>query len=221
MDPIDIRPNGYISQVFSVYDGTIYRLGFAVSNTFLRIYLDDTIEDIHYMFNETRSYWHYVAVSYTRHFERETIMQVWIDQALVYTQKVFDWFIFKMDSDYYIHIGKDFPGIVRKARVNGRAHVEGYQDTPLMIVTDSSKCNQKGNTKCSFCDFMSSYHPVSYPNTVNQPLTFDCYPICPDFGYFVTGSSLTCNECHNSCRYCRNSDGRDNCFLCNSTALFV
>jgi len=79
MDPIDIRPNGYISQVFSVYDGAVYRLGFAVSNNFLRIYLDDTIEDIHYMFNETRSYWHYVAVSYTRHFERETIMQVWID----------------------------------------------------------------------------------------------------------------------------------------------
>ena len=85
MDPIDIRPNGYISQIFAVYDGTNYRLGFAVSNTFLRIYLDDTIEDIHYMFNETRSYWHYVAVSYTRHFERETIMQVWIDQALIYS----------------------------------------------------------------------------------------------------------------------------------------
>ena len=84
MDPIDIRPNGYISQVFSLYDGTIYRLGFAVSNTFLRVYLDDTIEDIHYMFNETRSYWHYIAVSYTRHFERETLLQVWIDQAMIY-----------------------------------------------------------------------------------------------------------------------------------------
>jgi hypothetical protein len=89
MDPIDIRPNGYISQVFSLYDSdpavADYRLGFAISNTFLRVYLDDTIEDIHYRFDETRDYWHFVAVSYARHFERETILKVFIDQSLVYS----------------------------------------------------------------------------------------------------------------------------------------
>lgn len=83
MDPIDLRPNGYISQVFSLYDSdsTVkdYRFGIAISNTFLRVYLDDTIQDIHYLFNETRDYWHFVAVSYARHFERETIMHVFID----------------------------------------------------------------------------------------------------------------------------------------------
>jgi hypothetical protein len=42
-DPIDLRPNGYISTVFALYDtaSTSYVLGFGVSNTFLRIYLDD------------------------------------------------------------------------------------------------------------------------------------------------------------------------------------
>jgi hypothetical protein len=43
MDPVDIRPNGYISQVFALYDGSDYKLGFSLSNTFLRVYLDDTI----------------------------------------------------------------------------------------------------------------------------------------------------------------------------------
>lgn len=78
-DPIDLRPNGYISQVFALYDGTDYRLGFGVSNTFLRIYLDDTIQDIHYLFNATTDYWHYVAVSYLRTFERQTRIYVYLD----------------------------------------------------------------------------------------------------------------------------------------------
>ena len=44
-DPIDLRPDGYISQVFALYDtgAADYRLGIAVSNSFMRIYLDDYI----------------------------------------------------------------------------------------------------------------------------------------------------------------------------------
>jgi hypothetical protein len=144
MDPIDIRPNGYISQVFSLYDSDSgvadYRLGFAISNTFLRVYLDDTIEDIHYRFDQTRDYWHFVAVSYARHFERETILKVFIDQSLVYSQKVFDWHSYDMGkSTYELQIGKDFPGVIRKARINARAHCDGHENS-LLVNTDSSKC---------------------------------------------------------------------------------
>ncbi len=53
LDPLDKRPKGYVSQVFSLYDQVDYRLGFAISNTFLRVYLDDTIVDITHPFGET------------------------------------------------------------------------------------------------------------------------------------------------------------------------
>ena len=146
MDPIDIRPNGYISQVFALYDSTAsvsdYRLGFALSNTFLRVYLDDTIQDIHYLFNATRDYWHYVAVSYTRHFERETKVDVFIDQALVFSKKMFDYHYFDTsNANYQIHIAKNFPGVVRKTKINSLAYVEDHTNT-LLINTDSTMCRQ-------------------------------------------------------------------------------
>ena len=219
MDPIDIRPNGYISQVFSLYDSdpavADYRLGFAISNTFLRVYLDDTIEDIHYRFDETRDYWHFVAVSYARHFERETILKVFIDQSLVYSQKVFDWHAFDMGkTTYELQIGKEFPGVIRKARINARAHCDGHENT-LLVNTDPSKCVQKGTSPCNFCDIMQ---PAPSPPA---PLgSYECFPTCPDFGHWVDANG-DCHECHKACRYCKDADSREGCYLCNSTGLFV
>jgi hypothetical protein len=206
MDPINIRPNGYISQVFSLYDSdpavADYRLGFAISNTFLRVYLDDTIEDIHYRFDETRDYWHFVAVSYARHFERETILKVFIDQSLVYSQKVFDWHAFDMGkSTYELQIGKEFPGVIRKARINARAHCDGHQNT-LLVNTDPSKCVQKGSSPCNFCDILQ---PAASPPAPAG--SYECFPTCPDFGHWVD-SNGDCHECHKACRYCKDAESR-------------
>jgi len=83
LDPVDMRPKGYTSQLFSVFDKSRlqYIYGLAISNTFLRFYLNDQIEDIHYRFNETLNdnYWHFAAVSYSRYFEREAMVDVFID----------------------------------------------------------------------------------------------------------------------------------------------
>jgi hypothetical protein len=71
------------------------------SNTFLRFYLNDQIEDIHFEFNNTwdDNYWHFAAVSYQRYFEREAIVDVFIDQSNVYSKKWFDWHVFELGSD--------------------------------------------------------------------------------------------------------------------------
>lgn len=73
-DPINLRPSGYLSTVFGLYDSlsASYKMGFQVSNTFMRIFINNKVEDINYKFNETTGSWHYLAVSYSREFEQET-----------------------------------------------------------------------------------------------------------------------------------------------------
>ncbi len=79
-------------------------------------------------------------------------MKVFIDQSLVFSQRIFDWHQFDMaKATYELQIGKEFPGIVRKAKINARSFSEGHENT-LLINTDSSKCNQKGYSPCNFCD---------------------------------------------------------------------
>jgi hypothetical protein len=113
-----------------------YRLGFAISNTFLRVYLDDTIVDITHPFGETTNQWKFVAVSYQRHYLRETYVTVFIDQSMVYREKIFDWHSFNISSsNYSLVIGKDFPGVVRKARINARSYCPGHTST-ILSVTD-------------------------------------------------------------------------------------
>jgi hypothetical protein len=84
LDPSYKRPDGYIAQVFSLAHAGEQKVGFAISNKFLRVYLDDTVFDVSYPFAEMRHEWKFVAVSYMRHFERETIVTVIIDQNMVY-----------------------------------------------------------------------------------------------------------------------------------------
>ena len=42
LDPVDLRPDGYLSQIFAVYDASInqYIYGMAMTNSFLRVYLN-------------------------------------------------------------------------------------------------------------------------------------------------------------------------------------
>ena len=105
LDPLDMRPNGFISQVFALYDSKLgsYKLGFGISNTFLRVYLGATIEDIHFNFSSTAEYWHYVAVSYAREHEHETYMWAYIDKNLVRNTSIFDWYEYKYNyNNYYL-----------------------------------------------------------------------------------------------------------------------
>jgi precorrin-6x reductase len=46
-----------------MYNQSDYRLGFGLSNTFLRVYLDDTIIDVSHPFAK-QTQWKFVAVSY-------------------------------------------------------------------------------------------------------------------------------------------------------------
>jgi len=151
-------------------------------------------------------------VSYTRHFERETYVNVFIDQAMVFTSKMFDYHYFDTASTTYaIHIGKDFPGIVRTVKLNSRAYVADHTNT-LLISTDSSMCQKQGSTQCQFCDIEQTTGIAATP--------YNCYPTCDSFAYYIDGSG-TCKECHPGCRYCMSSYSRANCYLCNSKSLFV
>ncbi len=140
--------------MFAVYYSQTkdYVLGIGLSNTFLRVYLDDTIHDMHYLFNETTDRWHYVAVSYSRLFEREVTLQIFLDDTMILSSRVFDWHNFDSPNtdDYYLHIGRNFPGVVRKAKINSRSYC--LNSKSLWIETDESNCNKKGDYDCVFCD---------------------------------------------------------------------
>jgi hypothetical protein len=76
-----------------------------------------------YLITSVIGIWHNVAVSYAREFERETYVWVYIDGVLILETSIFDWHVFDSNSqDYWFHIGYDFPGIVRKAKVNLRPY---------------------------------------------------------------------------------------------------
>ena len=162
------------------------------------MYIDDTINDIHYLFNETRGYWHYVAASYTRLFQREVRLQIYLDNIKVLDSRIFDWHNFRPTNSYNLHIGRKFPGIVRKAKVNARSYIGGQS---LWINTDASKCIQKGTSKCSFCDLDES----------TGSGTYNCFATCVDFGNYFDGSS--CQSSHISCRYCKSSPSLSDCYL--------
>lgn len=55
---------------------------------------------------------------------------------MVYREKIFDWHSFDISSDkYQLVIGKEFPGVVRKARINARSYCPGHTST-ILSVTD-------------------------------------------------------------------------------------
>lgn len=81
-----------------------------------------------------------------------------------------------------------------------------------MVNTDPTKCVQKGDSKCNFCDIEESSGVPATP--------YNCFYTCKDFAYYIDASGK-CAECHASCRYCMSTSNRDNCYLCNQTALFT
>lgn len=50
--------------------------------------------------------------------------------------------------------------------------------------------------------------------------TYNCFPTCPNFNYFLDGSN-TCQRCHPSCRFCKSSHDLTDCYKCNETNHFV
>lgn len=99
---------------------------------------------------------------------------------MVFSQKMFDWHRFDTTkTTYQLHIGKDFPGVVRKAKINARAYVENHENT-LLVNTDSTKCRKQGSSKCNFCDKQEITGIIATP--------YDCFTTCPDFGYYVDAS---------------------------------
>jgi len=57
---------------------------------------------------------------------------------MVFSSKMFDYHYFNTaTTTYEIHIAKDFPGVVRKVKLNSRAYVPDHTNT-LLVNTDSS-----------------------------------------------------------------------------------
>jgi len=142
-DPIDSRPDGYISPLFVLKQTTTgaTKLGFAVANNFLRIYLDDTIHDHRFNFTDTDEYWHYIALSYIRNFERETTVLLFIDNLLALKTDIFDWYDFNWaDGDHWLYVGDKFPGVVRKVKINAKAYC--LTETSEWIETTEANCLQ-------------------------------------------------------------------------------
>lgn len=186
----------------------------AISNTFLRFYLNDEIDDIHFRFNETLddTYWHFAAVSYSRYFEREALVDVFIDQSNVYSKRLFDWHAFNLASDQYeLRIGREFPGVIRKAKINARAHCKGH-NLNLVVNRDPSKCIKQGDQECQICDLQEETAPSSKK--------YKCFPSCENLAYFSNANG-ECLKCHNGCRYCKDTNTRANCYLCNDKNIFV
>ena len=164
---------------------------------------------MHYLFNETTEYWHYVAISYVRQHEHQTYVYLYIDNVLFLETSILDWFTYTYNSaTYYLHIAKNFPGIVRKAKINSRPYC--LNSKSLWVNTDQTKCNLKGTYDCSFCDTDEEVGSTGY---------YNCFVTCADFGYYYSNSN--CKKCFNSCRYCYNSDSSSNCYMCNGTSYWT
>jgi hypothetical protein len=125
LDPFDKRPDGYISTVFAAIDASTggYIHGIRLSNTFLRIHLNDVIHDIAFNFTETDDYWHYVAVSTVKLHEHVMRMTVFIDGEFAFEEEYLDilsWseHVAYTNGDLTLEIGKDFPGVIRKVKIN-------------------------------------------------------------------------------------------------------
>jgi hypothetical protein len=104
----------------------------------MRIWLDDHIHDYHYNFTHTDDYWHYVAISYQRLFERETYMYVFIDNVLALETEIFDFYDYSPRSDVRFIIGEDFPGVIRKVKMNAKSYC--LTETSEWIETDGTNC---------------------------------------------------------------------------------
>lgn len=63
---------------------------------------------------------------------------------MVFSAKMFDYHYFDTaKTTYEIIIAKDFPGVVRKVKLNSRAYVPDHTNT-LLVNTDSTQCLKQG-----------------------------------------------------------------------------
>lgn len=103
---------------------------------------------------------------------------------------MFDWHSFDIkSSNYTLVIGKDFPGVVRKARINARSYCPDHTSI-ILSVNDPSKCQQRGKYKCQMCDLME---PLVTPAG-----TYACFPMCDNFKQYVdtAATGMNCYDCH-------------------------
>jgi len=149
-------------------------------------------------------------VSYQRIHEYQTKITVYLDGGWLAEFEKLDWWPYDYgdaaDGDYKFIIGRDVPGVVRKAKLNHNAFC-GDDDIP--VVQDRVNCLQKGNYPCNYCDY----------DELNSAGTYDCFWVCDDLSNYVTNGK--CNEGANSCRYVKDTSNKDYCYRCNQTAGFI
>jgi len=145
VDPLDKRPDGYISTLFTMVDAANnYLYGLRMSNTFLRVHMQDVIHDVNYNFTDSDMLWHYAAVSITRVHQHQMKIKLFIDGAFAFEETYLDilsWntFLAYTNGDLSLEIGRDFPGVIRKVKLNAQSYCE--DETSLWIETTAANCN--------------------------------------------------------------------------------
>eukprot|EP00347_Sterkiella_histriomuscorum_P008669 403344213 len=195
---IEDAPPGLLMPIFGKYTTTIdqtnqydrkYKVGIAVSNYFMRTYINSLHFDVDYRFIEEPN-WHYVAASYIKTQKSKTQLLIFIDGQIAANTIVSD--VVNYNFDGYLSIGDRFNGAIKQISLKNHAYcLSNFSES---ISTSATVC-----TTCSFCD-----------------MTAGCYTDCPSLPGYYINSTNKCTACDNSCEYCK-SNSANECFLCNRT----
>ena len=107
--------------------------------------------------------------------------------------------MFYLASDQFEQlIGREFPGVIRKAKINARAHCKG-QNLNLVANRDPSKCIKQGDQGCQICDLQEETAPPFKK--------YKSFPSYENLAYYSIANG-ECLKCQNGCRYFKDTDTR-------------
>ncbi|CDW80224.1 UNKNOWN [Stylonychia lemnae] len=188
-------PNGLVMPIFGKYSTRTsnidefnrrYKVGIAVSNSFLRTYVNQKALDTNFLFVEEYN-WINIAVSYQRSNVKQTQLLVFINGKQVANKFVED--AIKYEFNGYITIGDQFNGAIKRISLSNHAYCQSTLSETISL----------SSLTCLTCDFCDS--------------TDGCYTDCPMLkGYYIDGTNA-CKKCNELCWTCEDSSS-DKCSSC-------
>eukprot|EP00347_Sterkiella_histriomuscorum_P020176 403338812 len=180
------------------------KVGFAVANRYLRVYVNSLYYDIDYEFVENFK-WQHISVEYdllfayqTTNNYKSTQITVWVDGVKQITKQLDDAVNYVFSG--YLILGDGFQGLIRKVRVLNRTPCITQQPESLSYIT--AACTNSIGDSSTLCDTTDKY----FGDCDNVTHYYD-----PTWG---------CKSCHKSCHTCLN-DSDNGCYTCNTIGHFL
>ncbi|CDW83143.1 UNKNOWN [Stylonychia lemnae] len=185
-DLTNIAPNTTLMNIFGKFTGSNpasisaanrnMKVGFAVANHYMRVYVNSKYYDLDYSFIENYK-WQHITISYdlqyaykTTQASASTLITIYIDGVEQVSQIVDDAVNFRFTG--YLILGDGFQGVIRKVRVLNRTPCISRK--PVSLAYSKVLCGNVAQDTNDFCDSVEK----NYGDCANMSYYYDATKGC-------------------------------------------